>query len=155
MRGMQLAHYVSLDRMIQTTLGLMDKMVPEILLIEKDGSLRAALAQHLRQEGFGVHATDRTEKVGTLLSTGSVQLVLLGLDELKRNGIALLRMIREGFPRVKVITINSGHQLDLSIEAMRLGVLDDFLIPFDIEELMACIRNARPGIGGPKRTDSY
>jgi len=34
----------------------------------------------------------------------------------------------------------------VSIEAMRLGVLDDFMIPFDVEELIAGIRSALPGI---------
>lgn len=117
-------------------------MAQQILIIAKENSLQAKLAQHLRQEGFGVSTTDQAEAVGALLAGGAIHLVLLGLEELKRDGIAMLRMIRERFPRIHVITINSGDQLDLSIEAMRLGAYDDFLIPFDLDGLTECIRKA-------------
>lgn len=104
--------------------------------------MQAKLAQHLRHEGFGVSTTDQAETAEALLAGGAIQLVLLGLEELKRDGIAMLRAIRERFPRIHVITINAGDQLDLSIEAMRLGAYDDFLIPFDLDGLMECIRKA-------------
>ncbi|MBI5897086.1 MAG: hypothetical protein HZB24_14145 [Desulfobacterales bacterium] len=96
----------------------------------------------MRQQGFAISATEREEKVGALLSGSGKRLVLLGLESLKREGIAILRMIRTRFPQVEVITINAGNQLDLSIEAMRLGAFDDFLIPFDLDGLMACVHKA-------------
>jgi DNA-binding NtrC family response regulator len=117
-------------------------MAQQILIIAKENSLQAKLAQHLRHEGFGVSTTDQAETAEALLAGGAIQLVLLGLEELKRDGIAMLRAIRERFPRIHVITINAGDQLDLSIEAMRLGAYDDFLIPFDLDGLTECIRKA-------------
>ena len=113
-----------------------------ILIVEIDSSLRANLAQHLRQEGFGVLAAESAQDARALLAEVPISLVLLGLKDLKREGIAILQMIREGYPQVKVITINSGEQFDLSIEGMRLGAHDDFLIPFDLDTLMQCIRRA-------------
>jgi DNA-binding NtrC family response regulator len=114
----------------------------QVIIVARESSLRTQLVHHLRQEGFTVFTTEREEKVDTLLSGLGRYLVLLGLDGLKREGIAILRMIRAHFPQVAVITINVGHQLDLSIEAMRLGAFDDFLIPFDIDGLMVCVRKA-------------
>ncbi|RJQ74497.1 MAG: response regulator [Desulfobacteraceae bacterium] len=144
--GTPFAAHNSLDLAKEPEHGLMEKKAAHILLVEKENSLRATLAQHLRQEGFRVSETDQSQEVFAILSAAPVHLALLGLEELKRSGIAILRMIRERFPHVNVITINSGDRLDLSIEAMRLGVLDDFLIPFDLEGLMARIRNAQPDI---------
>jgi len=72
-------------------------------------------------------------------------LILLDLQGLKRNGIAMMRHIRQRFPQIKIITINSGDQLDLSIESMRLGAFDDFLIPFHLEGLIARIRSLGDG----------
>jgi DNA-binding NtrC family response regulator len=120
-------------------------MRQDILLIEKENSLRASLAQHLRQVGFCVRETDQGEEAAAILGRAQVGTVLLGLKELRRNGIGILKMIREQFPQIQVITINSGERLDLSIEAMRLGVLDDFMIPFDVEELIARIRKGLMG----------
>jgi len=41
-----------------------------------------------------------------------------------------------------VITINSGDQISLSIEGMKLGVFDDFLMPLDLDSLISRIREA-------------
>jgi len=120
-------------------------MDPHILIIATETSLRANLSQHLRQEGFHVCETDGTQELMTFLDKEHVGLVLLDLQGLKRNGIAMMRLIRQRFPQIKIITINSGDQLDLSIESMRLGAFDDFLIPFHLEGLMARIRSLGDG----------
>ncbi len=117
-------------------------MEQRIIIVAKESTLWTQLTHHLRQEGFMVATTEREEKVAALLSGPGRCLVLLGLEGLKREGIAILRTIRKDFPLVDVITINAGHHLDLSIEAMRLGAFDDFLIPFDLDGLMACIHRA-------------
>lgn len=117
-------------------------MEPRIIIVAKESTLWTQLTHHLRQEGYTVATTTRDEKVAALLAGPGKRLVLLGLEGLKREGIAMLRMIRKEHPQVEVITVNAGHQLDLSIEAMRMGAFDDFLIPFDLDGLMACIRRA-------------
>jgi two-component system nitrogen regulation response regulator NtrX len=114
----------------------------QILIIEKENSLRHNLAQHLRQEGFHVAETDCIEDALELLNRNQVRLVLLGLEELKRDGIGIMREVRHRFPEIKIITMNSGDQLEMSIEAMRLGAYDDFLIPFDLDTLITQIQNA-------------
>jgi two-component system OmpR family response regulator len=121
-------------------------MDPHILIIATESSLRTNLSQHLRQEGLHVSETDGTQELMTFLDKEHVGLILLDLQGLKRNGIAMMRLIRQRFPQIKIITINSGDQLDLSIESMRLGAFDDFLIPFHLEGLMARIRSL--GAGG-------
>lgn len=117
-------------------------MPSQILIIEKENSLRNSLAQHLRDEGFQVSEAEHAEKALALLDTRRIQLVLLGLEELKRDGIAMMREIRNRFPGIKIITMNSGDQLEWSIEAMRLGAYDDFLIPFDLDTLISRIQKA-------------
>jgi len=41
-----------------------------------------------------------------------------------------------------VITINSGDQISLSIEGMKLGVFDDFFMPLDLDSLISRIQEA-------------
>lgn len=121
-------------------------METQILIIESDNSLRSNLVQHLRQEGFVVLTADRALEVVRILSASACQIVLLGLEGLKRDGLSMLRMIRQRFPHVYVITLNSAGQLDLSIESMRLGAYDDLLIPLGLDALMACIRKAQDAL---------
>ena len=117
-------------------------MTHHILIIEKESSLRNNLAQHLRQEGFRVSETDQVDLAMGVLGHDRIHVILIGLKELKRDGIAIMREIRARFADIKVITINSGEQLELSIESMRLGAYDDFLIPFDLDALINRVRSA-------------
>lgn len=117
-------------------------MAHQILIIEKENSLRNNLGQHLRQQGFQVRETDQVDKAMGLLGAARIELVLIALEEFKRDGISIMREIRERYPHMKVITINSGEQLELSIESMRLGAIDDFLIPFDLDALISRIQSA-------------
>jgi DNA-binding NtrC family response regulator len=117
-------------------------MEQRIVIIAKESSLWTHLTHHLRQHGFTVHATASEEEGTALLSGPGKRLVLLGLEGFKREGIGMLRTIRSRFPHIEVITVNAGDQLELSIEAMRLGAFDDLLIPFDLDGLMACIHKA-------------
>ncbi len=117
-------------------------MPKEILIIGKPNSLRSNLVQHVRQDGFRVYTADHMEEVRKLLAGTPVQLAVLGLEGLKREGIAILGMIRQHYPDMRVITINSGDQFELSLKGMRLGAFDDFLIPFNLDALMACVNRA-------------
>lgn len=113
-----------------------------VLLIEMPSSLRENLSLHLRQEGYEVHAADKEKDVMALLSSRRARAAILGLEGLKLEGIALLRLVRQRHPAIPVITINSAERFDLSLECMRLGAYDDFLIPFDLDALMASLREA-------------
>ena len=111
-----------------------------ILLIEIQNSLRQNLCQHLLQEGFEVCLAQKDKEAVDILSKKRVQGVILGLEGLKLEGLALLRLLRKRYPALKVITLNSPDRFDLSLECMRLGVCDDFLIPFDLDTLMASLQ---------------
>lgn len=117
-------------------------MDEHILIIEIDTNLRAKLTQHIRQEGFRVLETSKEREALSLLADKPIAIALIGLKGLKRDGVEILRTIRLKFPHVKAITINSAEQFDLSLEVMRLGAYDDFLIPFEIDSLLVCINKA-------------
>ena len=120
-------------------------MPGQILIIEADSTLRSKLVGYLRQNKFDVLVADQKQKALDTLNRihKDNPLVLLGLERLKREGVAILEVIRKEHPGIKVITLNTGEQLDLSIEAMRLGAYDDFLVPIDLNRLMRCLENAQ------------
>jgi DNA-binding NtrC family response regulator len=71
-----------------------------------------------------------------------VDVVLLGLGGLGAGGRQLLREIRTTWPGIRVITLNQNEQIDLSIEAMRLGAFADLMPPFDLDALRESVRAA-------------
>jgi two-component system C4-dicarboxylate transport response regulator DctD len=113
-----------------------------ILIIEAENRFRKNLYQCLRAEGFTVDKVTPRHDVVRIVSAEEIDVVLLGIDGLGREGLALIRPIKAGRPTAEIIVINDAGQMELSIKAMELGAFDDILIPLDIESIASCIRDA-------------
>ncbi|TVQ98869.1 MAG: response regulator [Desulfovibrionales bacterium] len=119
-----------------------EKKAPVVLIVEKDAAFRATLAGHLRTQGFNLLVTELTDDMGLLLQQRKVAVVLLGLAGLKQQGISFLRLVLEVSPASKVVLLNNLEHLSLSIEAMKLGAVDEVSIPVDMELLVEKVRLA-------------
>ena len=113
-----------------------------ILIIEAENRFRKNLYQCLRNKGFTVEKVTPNDDVVAIVARENVDVVLLGVDGLGMEGLALIRPIKATRPATEVIIINDSHHMDLSIEGMDLGAFDDFLIPLDIDSLAKRIREA-------------
>jgi DNA-binding NtrC family response regulator len=117
-------------------------MGTHILIIEAENRFRKNLYQRLQKEGFTVDKIAPQDDAATIVEKEKIDVVLLGVDGLGREGLTLIRPIKTAREGIEVIIINDARHMDLSIEAMELGAFDDFLIPLDIESLAARIRDA-------------
>jgi DNA-binding response OmpR family regulator len=113
-----------------------------ILIIEAENRFRKNLYRCLQEEGFTVDKITQQDNVETIVAKEKIDLVLLGVDGLGREGLTLIRPIKAISPKTKIIIINDPNRMDLSIEGMDLGAFDDFLIPLDIDSLAKRIREA-------------
>ena len=113
-----------------------------ILIIEAENRFRNNLYQRLQAEGFTVDKITPQDDVATIVAKEKIDAVLLGVDGLGREGLALIRPIKAIRPAAEIIIINEASHMDLSIEGMELGAFDDFLIPLDIESLAKRLREA-------------
>ena len=113
-----------------------------ILIIEAENRFRKNLYKCLQAEGFTVDKVTQQDDVVTIVAKEKIDTVLLGVDGLGREGLALIRPIKTIRPTTEIILINDASHMDLSIEGMELGAFDDFLIPLDIESLAKRIREA-------------
>ena len=119
-----------------------EKRSPLVLVVEEDFAFRATLAGHLGAKGFDVLATELTDDMGLVLQQRNVDVVLLGLAGLKQQGISLLKLILEVSPSSRVVLLNNLEHLGLSIEAMKLGAVDEVSIPVDMELLVEKVRSS-------------
>ena len=119
-----------------------EKKAPVVLIVEGDVAFRSTLAGHLGAQGFDVLTTELTDDMGLALQQRKVDVVLLGLAGLKQQGISLLKLILEVSPASKVVLLNNLEHLSLSIEAMKLGAVDEVSIPVDMELLVEKVRSA-------------
>ena len=104
--------------------------------------LKEHLVRYLKAKDWRIFNSRQQKDIKRILKKHPIDVVLLSLNDLKKEGMALIKMIKKKHPAVQVITINSGDQISLSIEGMKLGVFDDFLMPLDLDSLILRIREA-------------
>ena len=113
-----------------------------ILIVEAEDRFRKSLYAYLQAQGFSVENATLQDDIETIVTRHKIDVVLLGVDGLGRDGLALIQPIKAASARTNVIIINDPNRMELSIEAMDLGAFDDFLIPLDIDSLSRRIREA-------------
>ena len=117
-----------------------------ILVIEDDQAISSMLKQILSEQGFEVTIAPDGASGGDLLATSTPDLVLLDLNLPNRNGVELLKEIRQrginsgAFVPVIILTGVYTSRTD-KINCLNAGA-DDFLPkPFDLIELMARVKS--------------
>ena len=112
------------------------------MIIEGDNLLQQHLARHFNIQNWLLFNAMQLKDIKRMFKKHAIDVVLLSLNDLKKEGLVLIKMIKKMRPLVQVITVNSGDQISLSIEGMKLGVFDDFLMPLDLDSLIFRIREA-------------
>lgn len=111
-----------------------------ILLVEDDQMIGAAVSTALRDAAYAVDWVQDGDAASRALSLGEHQAVLLDLGLPKRDGLEVLRRLRQSGDTVPVIIITARDSLEDRIKGLDYGS-DDYLIkPFDVSELLARLR---------------
>jgi len=111
-----------------------------ILLVEDDPHIGAAIASALEDAGMAADwVTDGTAALASV-EAGSFELMLLDIGLPKRDGLSVLKHLRQRSNSIPVIMITARDAVEDRIAGLDLGA-DDYLVkPFLIDELMARIR---------------
>jgi len=112
------------------------------LIIEMDTFLQGHLSRHLACADYQIFTARQKTDTKRIIKRCNIDVVLLSLNDFQKESMALIKMIKKVRPAIQVITISSGEQISLSIEGMKLGVFDDFLIPLDLDSLISRIQEA-------------
>ncbi len=113
-----------------------------IMLVEDDASVREAMAEALRDEGYSVEtAVDGQEAVDTLRA--GTDLVIADLMMPRVNGRELLRWVKQNHPGTAVILMTAYGTVRQAVEAIKVGGASNYLIkPLNPEELLLQVRKA-------------
>ena len=65
------------------------------------------------------------------------------MERIRGEGIALIKSIKNTFPRTEIILLTNPEQVALSIEAMKLGPVEEIYLPVDIQTLITIIIQAQ------------
>lgn len=112
-----------------------------ILLVEDDRMIGDSIRTSLRQDGYTVDWARDGRLAEAALSTEHFDLVLLDLGLPGKDGIDVLRGIRQRKIATPVIVITARDEVDDRIRGLDAGADDYVIKPFDLDELAARIRS--------------
>jgi DNA-binding NtrC family response regulator len=113
-----------------------------VLIIDDEAAIRESLQLLLEDDGYQVvNAQDGAEGL-TLLDTQAVDLVLLDFQLPDRNGLEILKDIRERDPEMSVIMITAYGTPENAVAAIQGGAANFIAKPWTNEKLQADVRAA-------------
>ena len=109
----------------------------KILVVEDDKKLGGFLRKGLEAQGFVVDFCDNGDDGFTLATTRSYDAAVLDIMLPGRDGLSILRNLRERRSNMPVILCTARSALNERLDGLNTGA-DDYLVkPFYIEELVA------------------
>lgn len=111
-----------------------------VLLVEDDPMVGEAVRKGLRQDGFAIDWVQDGKSADVALRTEDYAMLLLDLGLPQKDGLAVLRTLRERGNGIPVLITTARDAVADRVAGLDAGA-DDYLIkPFDLEELSARMR---------------
>jgi DNA-binding NtrC family response regulator len=116
-----------------------------ILVVDDETEIREGLELLLTSEGYEVDPAGSAREGFERLEARPYDLVLLDVSLPDRNGIELLRELRQRDPQLVVIMITAYGSIDMARAAFKSGALDYITKPWSNDELLAQVAQAVEG----------
>ena len=109
----------------------------KILVVEDDKKLSGFLRKGLEAQGFVVDFSADGDEGFTLATTRSYDAIVLDIMLPGRDGLSILRNLRDRHLTVPVLLLTARSALNERLDGLNLGADDYLTKPFYIEELVA------------------
>ncbi|VGO14465.1 Transcriptional activator protein CopR [Pontiella desulfatans] len=111
----------------------------KVLIVEDDRKIASFVQKGLKEQGYVVDACHDGDEGYDLASGESYDVILLDIMLPGRDGLSILRTLREEKNTVPVILLTARSGLDERVEGLNMGADDYLPKPFFMEELIARI----------------
>ncbi|MCG3170597.1 MAG: Transcriptional regulatory protein QseB [Pseudomonadales bacterium] len=112
----------------------------QILLVEDDVELAAALVRALRARGYAVNQVGNGRLALTAVRTEAPDIVVLDLGLPDMDGLQVLRGIRANERHLPVLVLTARNSVEDLVEGLDRGADDYLPKPFAMSELLARLR---------------
>jgi two-component system, OmpR family, response regulator CpxR len=113
-----------------------------VLLVDDEQDFAEVLAERLETRGFSVQKAFSGDDAINLISNQDADVVVLDVLMPGRNGVEVLREIKQLKPLTEVIMLTGHATVESAIEGMKLGAYDYLMKPTETEDLVAKIQKA-------------
>ncbi|MDQ0207069.1 response regulator [Alkalicoccobacillus murimartini] len=112
----------------------------KLLVVDDQYGIRVLLNEILQKDGYEVFQAANGVQAIEIVGKENPHLILLDMKIPGMDGLEILRRIKLTHPDMKVIMMTAYGELNLINEAIRLGAVNYFSKPFDIDDVRQVIR---------------
>jgi DNA-binding response OmpR family regulator len=123
-----------------------------ILVVEDDRKIADFVHKGLLEEGFTVSLCRNGDEGYSMARHGEFDVLVLDIMLPGRDGLSILRNLREQNNTIPVILVTARAELNERLEGLNLGADDYLAKPFFVEELVARIHAVTRRVNGDQLT---
>lgn len=112
----------------------------KVLVVEDETRIAQFIQLGLQEQGWTVDVFYRGDEAFDQITSSPYDVVILDIMLPGRDGLSILRQLRQDANPVPVILLTARNTLDERVEGLRLGADDYVTKPFYVEELVARIQ---------------
>jgi DNA-binding NtrC family response regulator len=113
-----------------------------ILIVDDDAGQRSLLDSFLRSQGFETLVVDSGERALAALRTEKVGMMISDVRMPGISGLETLHRVRAEHGQLPVLLVTAYADIRDAVGAMRDGAVNYLAKPIDLDELLACVRQA-------------
>jgi len=114
----------------------------KLLVVDDQRNMRTTLSLMLSSAGYEVDEAADGDEACDKVSDQAYDLVLTDLKMGGRDGMGVLRFVKEHAPLTEVVVMTAYGTIESAVEAMRMGAYDYLQKPFTEEELLVKVQRA-------------
>ena len=118
--------------------------MPKILIVEDEAAIRRVLSKILKEEdpAYDVFEAEDGRQGLEMIQSQEFDLVFCDIKMPIMDGMELLAAMQEQYSEVPVVMISGHGDLEVAVEAMRIGAFDYISKPPDLNRLLNTVRLA-------------
>jgi two-component system nitrogen regulation response regulator NtrX len=113
-----------------------------ILVVDDEQGIRQVLQDVLGDEGHQVVAVEDGFQALEILAKEAVDLVSLDVWLPNMGGIDVLKRVRKGWPDIEVVVISGHANINMAVQAVKIGAFDFLEKPLSLEKTITVVENA-------------
>jgi len=117
-------------------------MENQILIVDDEEALCSIIAQRLTNENYSCVTANNGREALRHLHGNNFSLIISDVKMPEMDGMELLKNVKALDPNMMVIVMTGYAEVDLAVQALRLGAYDFIIKPFDLELMVSTTRKA-------------
>jgi DNA-binding NtrC family response regulator len=121
----------------------MDPHKTRIMVLDDEPDIRLEINEFLTSRNFIVFEASAPSEAFRILKASPIDIAIIDIRLPEMNGLDVLKKIRAAHPLIQAVMMSGHGDMDAVIHALRLGAVDYFQKPFQLQDMLATIEKTR------------